>query len=255
MDARARPAPGRSGGGDHGGAPVSVVEVDGLRYEYPGGEAALDGVSFTIEDGERVALLGPNGAGKTTLVLSLLGVLMPAAGEVRVLGETMDEEHAFELRRHLGLVFQDPNDQLFMPTVRDDVAFGPANYGVSGAELEAVVERALATVSATHLAKRAPHHLSGGERRRVAIAGVLAMDPAALIMDEPSSGLDPAGMREITDLLLGLDQTLLLVTHHLDLAERLCDRALVLDDGHLVHDGPLADVLSDRDFLTEHRLA
>ncbi len=197
---------------------MSVVEVEGLRYEYPGGEAALDGVSFTIEDGERVALLGPNGAGKTTLVLSLLGVLMPAAGTVRVRGEVMDEEHAFDLRRHLGLVFQDPNDQLFMPTVRDDVAFGPANYGVSGDELEAVVERALERVSATHLAKRAPHHLSGGERRRVAIAGVLAMDPSALIMDEPSSGLDPAGMREITDLLLDLDQTLLLVTHHLDLA-------------------------------------
>ncbi|UCG40061.1 MAG: ABC transporter ATP-binding protein [Acidimicrobiia bacterium] len=234
---------------------MSVVEVEGLRYEYPGGEAALDDVSFSIEEGERVALLGPNGAGKTTLVLSLLGVLMPAAGTVRVLGETMDEEHAFDLRRHLGLVFQDPNDQLFMPTVRDDVAFGPANYGVSGEELEAAVDRALARVSATHLAKRAPHHLSGGERRRVAIAGVLAMDPAALIMDEPSSGLDPAGMREITDLLLDLPQTLVLVTHHLDLAERLCDRALVLDSGRLVHDGPLVDVLSNGAFLIEHRLA
>jgi cobalt/nickel transport system ATP-binding protein len=216
---------------------VSVVEVEGLRYEYPGGEAALDDVSFSIEEGERVALLGPNGAGKTTLVLSLLGVLMPAAGTVRVLGETMDEEHAFDLRRHLGLVFQDPNDQLFMPTVRDDVAFGPANCGVSGEELEAAVDRALARVSATHLAKRAPHHLSGGERRRVAIAGVLAMDPAALIMDEPSSGLDPAGMREITDLLLDLPQT------------------LVLDGGRLVHDGPLVDVLSNGAFLIEHRLA
>jgi cobalt/nickel transport system ATP-binding protein len=142
-----------------------------------------------------------------------------------------------------------------MPTVRDDVAFGPANYGVEGDELEQVVAQALERVSASHLAHRAPHHLSGGERRRVAIAGVLAMDPAALIMDEPSSGLDPAGMREITELLLGLPQTLLLVTHHLDLAERLCDRALVLDQGRLVHDGPLAGVLGNEAFLMEHRLA
>ncbi len=234
---------------------VSVVSAEGLQFEYPGGEAALRDVSFSIEPGERVALLGPNGAGKTTLVLSLLGVLSPASGTVRIQGERMDEEHAFELRRHLGLVFQDPNDQLFMPTVRDDVAFGPANYGIVGSELEEVVDRALERVSASHLAHRAPHHLSGGERRRVAIAGVLAMDPAALIMDEPSSGLDPAGMREITDLLRDLPQTLLLVTHHLDLAERLCDRALVLDGGRLVHDGPLSEVLGDERFLFEHRLA
>lgn len=234
---------------------TSLVTVTDLGHRFPGGDLALDGVTFDIAEGERVALLGPNGAGKTTLVLSLLGVVLPTTGSIEITGERLTAESAFDLRRHLGLVFQDPNDQLFMPTVRDDVAFGPANHGVAGAELERVVADALGRVGAAHLADRAPHHLSGGEKRRVAIAGVLAMHPRLLIMDEPSTGLDPAGRRELTDLLSALPETLLLVTHHLEFARSLCDRALVLDGGHLMGDGRMEEILADKSFLREHRLS
>lgn len=234
---------------------TALVGVEGLSYRFPGGDLALDDVSFEIESGERVALLGPNGAGKTTLVLALLGVVTPSRGTIAIGGEALTPESAFELRRHVGLVFQDPNDQLFMPTVRDDVAFGPANYGVTGPRLAEVVDGALDRVGARHLADRAPHHLSGGERRRVAIAGVLAMSPHLLVMDEPSSGLDPAGRRELTELLGNLPESLLLVTHHLELAEALCGRALVLDEGRLVRDGTVEEVVADASFLRAHRLS
>ncbi len=234
---------------------TALVAVEGLSYRFPGGDLALDDVSFEIESGERVALLGPNGAGKTTLVLALLGVVMPSRGTIAIGGKALTPESAFELRRHVGLVFQDPNDQLFMPTVRDDVAFGPANYGVTGSRLADVVDAALDRVGARHLADRAPHHLSGGERRRVAIAGVLAMSPHLLVMDEPSSGLDPAGRRELTDLLADLTESLLLVTHHLELAEALCGRALVLDEGRLVRDGTVEEIVADASFLRSHRLS
>lgn len=234
---------------------TALVAVQGLGHRFPGGDPALDGVTFDVAEGERVALLGPNGAGKTTLVLALLGVVLPTAGTIEIMGQRLTAESAFDLRRHLGLVFQDPNDQLFMPTVRDDVAFGPANHGVTGRELERLVAEALDRVGAGHLAERAPHHLSGGERRRVAIAGVLAMRPRMLIMDEPSSGLDPAGRREFTELLSALPETLLLVTHDLEFARALCDRALVLDEGHLVGDGRVDNILEDESFLRDHRLS
>ncbi len=231
------------------------MSVERVGHTFPGGEVALVDVGFSIEEGERVALLGPNGAGKTTLVLALMGVVLPTAGTVEIVDEKLTADSAFELRRHVGLVFQDPNDQLFMPTVRDDVAFGPANYGVTGEELVEVVRENLARVGAAHLAGRAPHHLSAGERRRVAIAGVLAMRPRLLIMDEPSSGLDPAGRRELTHLLADLPEALLLVTHHLDLAHALCTRAIVLDRGRVVRDGDIGEIVADLPFLQEHRLA
>ena len=163
-----------------------VLDLRGVAYAYPGGHQALFGVDLHVHPGERVALLGPNGAGKTTLVLHLNGVLTPGRGTVHVSGLPVTDENLLEVRRRVGIVFQDPDDQLFMPTVRDDVAFGPANLGLRGAELDARVVEALEAVGVADLADRAPHHLSFGQRRRVAIATVLAMRPEILVLDEPS---------------------------------------------------------------------
>ncbi|MFL6153150.1 MAG: energy-coupling factor ABC transporter ATP-binding protein [Ornithinibacter sp.] len=242
--AGARAAPGR---------PPSL-EVRGLAFAYPDGHQALHGVDLRIEPGERVALLGPNGAGKTTLVLHLNGVHRAGAGTVRVGGMEVTREHVQEIRRRVGIVFQDPDDQLFMPTVRDDVAFGPANLGLRGAELEARVVEALDLVGVGDLADRAPHHLSFGQRRRVAIATVLAMRPEILVLDEPSSNLDPASRRELAGILRSLDVTVLMVTHDLPYAVELCERAVVLSEGLVVADGPTREVLGDVDLMARHRL-
>jgi cobalt/nickel transport system ATP-binding protein len=231
-----------------------ALEVRGLAFAYPDGHAALHGVDLRIEAGERVALLGPNGAGKTTLVLHLNGIHLPAAGEVRITGLPVGKAALKEIRRRVGVVFQDPDDQLFMPTVRDDVAFGPANLGLRGAELDRRVEAALAAVGMDGVAERPPHHLSFGQRRRVAVATVLAMEPDILVLDEPSSNLDPAGRRELADVLRSLELTMLMVTHDLPYALELCPRALVMDDGVVVADGPTAELLGDRELMAAHRL-
>jgi cobalt/nickel transport system ATP-binding protein len=211
-------------------------------------------VDLRIEPGERVALLGPNGAGKTTLVLHLNGIHLPATGEVRVAGVPVAKPVLKEIRRRVGIVFQDPDDQLFMPTVRDDVAFGPANLGVRGAELDQRVHAALAAVGMEEVADRPPHHLSFGQRRRVAVATVLAMEPDILVLDEPSSNLDPAGRRELAEVLRSLELTMLMVTHDLPYALELCPRAVVMDHGAVVADGPTAEVLGDRELMAAHRL-
>jgi cobalt/nickel transport system ATP-binding protein len=233
-------------------APALLVE--GVAYAYPDSHQALYGVSLRIERGERVALLGPNGAGKTTLVLHLNGVLGGGAGSISVAGLTVAKPNLKEIRRRVGIVFQDPDDQLFMPTVHDDVAFGPANMGVRGAELEARVATALEAVGMTGYADRRPHHLSFGQRRRVAVATVLAMEPEILVLDEPSSNLDPASRRELADILSGLDVTLLMVTHDLPYALQLCERSVVLNDGVVVADGGTADLLADARLMAENRL-
>ena len=231
-----------------------ALEVRGLAFAYPDGHPALCGVDLRVERGERVALLGPNGAGKTTLVLHLNGIHVPAAGEVRVTGVPVAKPALKEIRRRVGVVFQDPDDQLFMPTVRDDVAFGPANSGVRGAELDRRVHAALAAVGMEGVAERPPHHLSFGQRRRVAVATVLAMDPDILVLDEPSSNLDPAGRRELAEVLRSLDLTMLMVTHDLPYALELCPRSVVMDGGVIVADGPTAEVLGDRELMAAHRL-
>ncbi len=233
---------------------VPSLEVRGLAFAYPDGHQALFGVDMTIARGERVALLGPNGAGKTTLVLHLNGILTAGAGEVRVAGLPVAKENLLEIRRRVGIVFQDPDDQLFMPTVRDDVAFGPANLGISGSELDDRVHDALGKVGMAEFASRPPHHLSYGQRRRVAVATVLAMGPEILVLDEPSSNLDPASRRELADVLRALDVTVFMVTHDLPYALELCPRAMVLSGGVIAVDAPTRDLLTDDTLLTQHRL-
>ena len=233
---------------------MSVLDIDDISFSYPDGTMVLNGLSLAVAAGESVAILGPNGAGKTTLLLQLIRILHPETGTITVDGIELADESAREVRRRIGMVFQDPDDQLFMPSVREDVAFGPANFGHNGDELEAIVDRALAQVGMTGAKHRAPHHLSGGERRRVALATVLAMDPALLILDEPSSNLDPAGRRELAGVLADLDTTLVMVTHDLPYALELCERTVIIDAGEVVADGKTADILSDTALLQAHRL-
>ncbi len=231
-----------------------VLDLRGVRYAYPGGHEALSGVDLHVHAGERVALLGPNGAGKTTLVLHLNAILRATSGSVSVSGRQVTTDTIAEIRRCVGVVFQDPDDQLFMPTVRDDVSFGPANLGLRGDDLAERVDEALTAVGVADLADRPPHHLSFGQRRRVAIATVLAMRPEILVLDEPSSNLDPAARRELAEILESLDVTILMVTHDLPYAAQLCERALVLSGGRIVADGPTVDLLRDEELMRAHRL-
>ncbi|MEU1707907.1 ABC transporter ATP-binding protein [Streptomyces sp. NPDC005706] len=234
-------------------APASL-EVSGLAFAYPDGHQALFGVDFSIARGERVALLGPNGAGKTTLVLHLNGILGGGTGTVTVAGMPVGKRHMAEIRQKVGIVFQDPDDQLFMPTVREDVAFGPAAAGIRGAALEERVRTSLDLVGMGDFADRPPHHLSFGQRRRVAVATVLAMEPEILVLDEPSSNLDPASRRELADILRSLDVTVLMVTHDLPYALELCPRSLVLSEGVIAADGPTGELLCDDALMRAHRL-
>ncbi|MEU3348692.1 ABC transporter ATP-binding protein [Streptomyces sp. NPDC006700] len=236
------------------GPVTASLEVSGLAFAYPDGHQALFGVDFSIGRGERVALLGPNGAGKTTLVLHLNGILGGGTGTVTVAGLPVSRKHMAEIRQKVGIVFQDPDDQLFMPTVREDVAFGPAAAGLKGPELQARVTTALERVGMAEFADRPPHHLSFGQRRRVAVATVLAMEPEILVLDEPSSNLDPASRRELADILRSLDVTVLMVTHDLPYALELCPRALVLSDGVIAADGATGELLADDALMRAHRL-
>lgn len=233
---------------------ATVLEVSGLRFSYPDGQPALSGIDLVVATGERVALLGPNGAGKTTLALHLNGILRSREGTVAVAGRTLDDSTIGDIRRMVGMVFQDPNDQLFMPTVAEDVAFGPANLGVEGSELDRRVAEALQAVGMGHAAARAPHHLSGGEKRLVSIATVLAMQPEILVLDEPTAGLDPTGRRQLLEVLSGLDMTQLIISHDLPFALEACPRSVIIDNGRVVADGSTVDLLRDSELLGRHRL-
>ena len=236
---------------------VPSLLIEELAFAYPDGNQALFGVNLRVERGERVALLGPNGAGKTTLVMHMNGIHPAEHGRVSVAGEVIDTKDKDLLRRirgKVGVVFQDPDDQLFMPTVGEDIAFGPYNMGIRGAELDAVVDQALALVHMSEFKDRPPHHLSFGQRRRVAVATVLAMKPEILVLDEPSSNLDPASRRELADILRSLEITILMVTHDIPYAYELCERSIILSGGIVVADGDTKTILSDSKLLSENRL-
>jgi cobalt/nickel transport system ATP-binding protein len=226
-----------------------TISVRGLSFAYPDGTRALDGVSFEAGHGEAIAVVGANGAGKSTLLLHLNGLLSPAEGSIDIGGTPVTKGTLHEIRRTVGMVFQDPDDQLFMPTVSEDVGFGPMNLGLPPDDVEARVVEALARVEAVHLRERPPYHLSGGEKRAVAIATVLAMEPNVLVMDEPSSGLDPKARRRVIALLASFAHTRILATHDLDLAAELCERTIVMSGGRIAADGPTAAIFADDDLL------
>lgn len=229
-----------------------ALQFETLAYTYPDGTVALRGVSFAVGEGERVGLVGANGAGKSTLLLHAAG-LLPAKGMVTVHGLDPDRDPR-EVRQRLGLLFQNPDDQLFMPTVAEDVAFGPLNLGLRGEELEQRCREALEAVGLADQGAKLPQHLSFGQRRRAALATVLAMGCRTLVLDEPTANLDPGGRRELIELLQHLDATLLLATHDLDAVLELCPRSVLLADGVVAADGPTAELLADAELMAAHRL-
>lgn len=231
-----------------------IVEVKELKFAYPDKTQALQSISFRIHHGESVAIVGGNGAGKSTLLLHLNGYLEPTSGQVRVGDYPLTRETVREVRRTVGMVFQNPDDQLFMSTVREDVAFGPLNLGLPPDEVDKRVEAALETVSLSHLKDRPPHRLSSGQKRRAAIASVLSMSPDILVMDEPSAGLDPKARRNLIGLLNSFEHTKIIATHDLDMVVDLCERTIVLHDGEVRADGPTGDIFADAELLEACRL-
>ena len=230
-----------------------IVKVSGLHFSYPDGHVALRGISLTLCAGDKVALVGPNGAGKSTLMLQLNGILN-GRGEIEIGGMRLTRGNLPVIRAMVGLVFQNPDDQLFSPTVFEDVAFGPLHMGLPEAEVFARVDSALESVRMSGYRDRLSHHLSVGEKKRIAIATVLSMNPSILILDEPSAGLDPRARRTLINLLRDLPITMLVSTHDMRLVEELFPRTIVMDDGQIVADGMTKEILEDEKFLNEHGL-
>ena len=231
-----------------------IIRIENLSFGYPDGQPALAGVNLAINRGETVALIGANGAGKSTLLLHLNGILR-SNGMVKVFGETINDKNLRAVRSRVGLVFQNPDDQLFSPTFFEDVAFGPLNMGLSEAEVHQSVTRALGWVGMTGYEPRSPHHLSLGEKKRVAIATVLAMNPEILVIDEPTSSLDPRSKWALIELLKGLPMTRIVASHDLELVRALCSRTVVLDQGQVITDGATDHILADIPLLSAHGLA
>lgn len=231
-----------------------IVEVKDLKFTYPDSTEALRGLSLRITHGESVAIVGANGAGKSTLLSHLIGMLFPTEGAINIGGYPVTKKTLSVVRRSVGMVFQNPDDQLFMPTVYDDVAFGPLNIGLPPEVVDECVTAALATVGATHLKDRPPYRLSGGQKRSVAIAAVLAMKPDILVMDEPSAGLDPLARRQLINLLASFKHTKIIATHDLDLVLDLCERTLIMHDGMVLADGPTEEIFRDDALLAKSHL-
>lgn len=231
-----------------------IVEVKNLQHIYPDGTVAIRDVSFRITHGESVALIGANGAGKSTLLQHLNGCLDATSGMIRIGDTPLTKGTLADIRRTIGMVFQYPDDQLFMPTVFEDVAFGPLNLGLSGADVEQRVTATLELVGAGHLRSKPPYHLSGGEKKRVAIATVLAMSPDILVMDEPTSGLDPFARRQLMSLLRDFQHTKIFTSHDLDMVLELCPRTIVLREGMVMADGPTTEIFQNEKLLTSCRL-
>ena len=230
------------------------LEVRDLRFAYSGGATILDGVTFRVDPGERVAVLGANGAGKSTLLLHLNGLLTPQGGHVAVDGTVVGEDTARDIRRRVGLVFQDPDDQLFLPSLIEDVAFGPLNQGDDAATAERAARARLAEFGLLHAADRAAHHLSGGEKRLASLATVLVLQPDILALDEPTASLDARARRRVIDTLDGRTESLIIATHDTRLARELCTRTVLLSQGTVAADGATASILADNALLRTHGL-
>jgi cobalt/nickel transport system ATP-binding protein len=227
---------------------VKPLEIESLGFSYEDGTVALENFSLSLERGEKVAIVGPNGAGKSTLLHLIAGFRMPFTGRVTIDSQTLTESTADDLRRKVGLLFQDPDDQIFMPTVEEDVAFGPRNLRLD--DIDGRVSKGLRSAGIEMLAKRKPHRLSYGMKKRVAIAGIMAMDPNILLLDEPTSGLDPRARSELIKLLKGMDRSMLIATHDLDAAAEIVDRAIVLNV-RILAEGTMSDLVMSRDLLDQ----
>ncbi len=236
------------------GATLGRIVVEHLHFSYPDGTEALHGIELAVGPGDKVALVGPNGAGKSTLLLHLNGILGGGHGSVSIDGIRVEPASVKRIRAAVGLVFQDPDDQLFSPTVREDVAFGPIHMGVPEAEIHHRVERALDAVGMRGFERRVPHHLSLGQRKRISVATVLSMDPSVLAFDEPTAGLDPRGRRELMGVMASRPETLLVSTHDLAMVAETLPRTVILDEGVVVADGPSAELLRDAALLEAHGL-
>jgi cobalt transport protein ATP-binding subunit len=230
------------------------IEIFNLTFHYPDGHRALDDVTLAVAPGEKIALVGPNGAGKSTLMLHLNGILQPTAGTIHLGGLEVVEKNYGQIRAWAGLVFQDPDDQLFSPTVFDDVAFGPLHMGLPPDQVRERVKQALQAVHMEGYDKRLSHHLSMGEKKRIAIATVLAMDPLVLILDEPTAGLDPRARRSLIHLLDELPQTMVVASHDMRLVDELFPRMVIMDGGKIVADGPTPTLMANESLLEKHGL-
>lgn len=234
---------------------MTVIEACNLNYSYQDGQTALRDVTFRLEENETIAIIGPNGAGKSTLLQILVGLLKPQQGTITMAGLRVEERHLKAIRKTAGLVFQNPDDQLFCPTVFDDVAFGPMNLGQTDEQVRQTVAESLKIVGLSGFESRLPHHLSEGEKKRIALASVLATSPEVLLLDEPTSGLDPGTRYELIGLLKRLPGAKLIVTHDLDLAGELATRVMIMNKGEIKAFGEAGRLLADRHLLARNRLA